>query len=641
MAGENNEVPVRWVRDYLYDILRDLGINFIFGVPGTNEIPVIDGCEIAENNVSYIKCLHENIAMGAAMGYARMTGKPGVVVLHVTPGAGHSIGNLSNAWKSHMPLVVLCGQQQNELVTQEPLLASNVVQIASQFTKWSHELRSWDETALVLQRAFKEAMAPPTGPVFISFPWEFMIHKIEPSDRVPGVTMIPPRFTGDPEAIQKAADLLGQSNSPVIVVGDGVGYAGAWEEVRRLAELTGAPVYAEGLSSMANFPNSDYHWQGELPGDQKKTQARFQGCDVAFLCGFNAQAQITVFDYADGPLIPQSVRQIYLHNDAWEIGKNHYGEAAILGDIKATLPLLNDLLEKNPPAGAAERNQALQDAAQARSKQWSQYLQSSMSAKPIRAVVVADALRQLIEKYELQKKFVYVHEAVSDATPFQFYLPFGQSAAEPISYYCVEGGSLGWSMPATLGINLAREGHQGIKAELVVNAVGDGSSLFYPQVWWTAAQHNIPILYIITNNREYRTLLQGLVAVVRYYADDPNYGWRPVSMEPSYLKIQQPDINFVELAKVFGVSNGRRVVEPGEVMAALQEGFEHVLTQKQSFVVEVFSDPNPSSATPDVLPKSAEAETALKASAAATDEASDAEPPPPLDIFYHLYKEGK
>src|ERR1051325_6460567 len=168
----------RWTRDYVFDILRELGIHYIFGVPGTNEIPIIDGCSYPENNVTYIECLHENIAIGAAMGYARMTGKPGVLVVHVTPGIGHSLGNLFNAARSRVPLVIFCGQQQNELVTQEPLLASNLVQVANQYCKWAHELRSWEEIPLVLQRAFKEAMAPPTGPTFISFPWEFMLHEV-------------------------------------------------------------------------------------------------------------------------------------------------------------------------------------------------------------------------------------------------------------------------------------------------------------------------------------------------------------------------------------------------------------------------------------------------------------------------------
>src|SRR4051794_26697997 len=117
MATEQPPTAGRWTRDYVFDILRELGIHYLFGVPGTNEIPIIDGCAIPENEVQYVLCLHESIAIGAAMGYARMTGKPGVLMVHVTPGAGHILGNLSNAWKSRVPLVILCGQQHNQLVT--------------------------------------------------------------------------------------------------------------------------------------------------------------------------------------------------------------------------------------------------------------------------------------------------------------------------------------------------------------------------------------------------------------------------------------------------------------------------------------------------------------------------------------------
>src|SRR4051794_24343591 len=208
MADETQNQSKRWTRDYLFDVLRLLDIRAIFGVPGTNEIPIIDGTSDPANGVQYVQCLHENIALGAAMGYARMSGKPGVILVHVTPGIAHSIGNLFNAWRSRMPLVVLCCQQQNELVTQEPLLASNLVEQARQYTKWAHEIRAPEEIPLVLQRAFKEAMAPPNGPVFLSVPWEFMIRSIGDDDHVVGVTRVAPRFMGDAGAVASAAKLL-------------------------------------------------------------------------------------------------------------------------------------------------------------------------------------------------------------------------------------------------------------------------------------------------------------------------------------------------------------------------------------------------------------------------------------------------
>src|SRR5436853_3085474 len=298
--AETKQNPQRWTRDYVFDILRELGIHCIFGVPGTNEIPIIDGTSYPENDVRYIECLHENIAIGAAMGSARMSGKPGVLVVHVTPGIAHSIGNLFNAYRSQMPLVILCCQQQNELVTQEPLLASNLVELARQYTKWAHEVRTPAELPLVLQRAFKEAMAPPNGPVFVSIPWEFTIRSIGPNDHIRGVTQIASRFTGDMAAIKQAAALLAQAKNPIIIGGDAVGYADAWPELQQLAELLGAPVLLQTFSSVANFPNDDFHWQGELPGSQAGMQGVFKEHDVAFLCGFGVQAQITVFKYSDG-----------------------------------------------------------------------------------------------------------------------------------------------------------------------------------------------------------------------------------------------------------------------------------------------------------------------------------------------------
>src|SRR5271156_4844170 len=128
---------------------------------------------------------------------------------------------------------------------------------------------------------------------------------------------------------------------------------------------------------------------------------------------------------------------------------------------------------------------------------------------------------QAITDRKLEKKFVYDHEAVSDPAPFQYLLPLGSGSVEPISYYCVAGGSLGWSTPASLGIKLEGKGWQGIETSLVVNAVGDGSSLFYPQIWWTAAHRNLAVLYIIMNNHEYHTLQIGLRQVIQAYGSAP------------------------------------------------------------------------------------------------------------------------
>ncbi|MDD5273132.1 MAG: thiamine pyrophosphate-dependent enzyme, partial [Methylovulum sp.] len=203
------------------------------------------------------------------------------------------------------------------------------------------------------------------------------------------------------------------------------------------------------------------------------------------------------------------------------------------------------------------------------------------------AVLIADALREVILEKKLEQQFVYVHEAVSDSAPFQLLLPLGTKAAKPISYYCVAGGSLGWSMPASLGIKLEAEGVQGIETKLVVNAVGDGSSLFYPQTYWTAAHEQLGILYIITNNQEYHTLQLGLQQVIAAYGSAEGYEWQPAMTDPEYLRINRPKFDFVALAKAFGGEAGEIVAKPADVKAAIVRGVDYVLSNNKSYLLDM------------------------------------------------------
>jgi benzoylformate decarboxylase len=547
------------------------------------------------------------------MGAARMTGEPGVLVVHVTPGIAHGIGNLFNAYRSQVPLVILCCQQQNELVTQEPLLSSNIAELAKQYCKWSHELRTPYEFPLVLQRAFKEAKAPACGPVFISIPWEFMVVKPLPGqpEKLPGITRVATNFAGDLDEIQRLATCFANAKSPLIVAGDGVGYDNASEQLQCLAQTLGAPVVMQTFSSLNNFPNDDYHWQGELPGNQAMVQALFGAHDVAFLVGYSNQAQITVFNYADGPLIPASVDILYLANNTWDIGKNYYGSHAVLGGVNASLQKINQVLASLPVSPEMQqardaRNQHLSQLSQQRQSDWQAYLHQAeqQTAVGINPALIPHYLARSIVERGLAKQFVYVHEAVSDSTSFQYLMPLGQEMSKPISYYCVSGGSLGWSMPASLGIKLQAQAIQGITPKLVINAVGDGSSLFYPQVWWTAAKHQLAVLYIITNNREYHTLQKGLEEVISSYNWEPKK--KPIPVDPNnktnyqdyevgYLSLLQPKLDFCQIANAMGADiKGQVVQQVSELDSALVAAIDYVLTENKPYVLDIRTQRDPS-----------------------------------------------
>ncbi len=593
-------------RDVIIDYLKALEIDYLFGVPGTNEIPIIDGTKSdgfkpdgatqRTTDINYIPCLHENIAMGAAMGYAHMTNKPGVVMLHVTPGVGHALGNLFNACKSHMPILILCGQQHSQLILQEPLLASDTVHVAEKYTKWAYEIRTPEELPIVMQRALKVMITPPMGPVFLSIPWDYSLQNVP--NYVPGsarVTHIATNFRGAPGAIQQAAQTLkGAQRPPVIIAGDGVGAARAWDELQKVAQKTGAYVYMEGLSSLMNYPPDDYHYKGELPGLQEQMQKAILNpenkdgappTDVVFLCGFNAQAQVVAYDYNKGPLIPQEIKQIiYLHNDPWEIGKNRYGDVAILGDIKLSLAELAQAMAEEPPV-AQERNQALNQLHAQRKQQFESYmgeLDKATSAAvrnkasvTIQGKEIATTLAKLQKELHLDQSLVFVNEALSDGPVFQNSLHY----QDPTSYFCAEGGSLGFSMPASIGIKLATRDKR-----VVVNAIGDGSALFYPQVWWTVARFNLPILYIITNNKEYKTLKIGLQEIERLYQ------WHP-QRDTEYLDLnQQPTIDFVKIAASFGIE-GARVAQKNELENVMRQGLKTVIEGRKPYLLEVLTNP--------------------------------------------------
>src|SRR5262249_3569820 len=160
--------------------------------------------------------------------------------------------------------------------------------------KWAYEVRSADELPIALQRGFKEALTPPTGPVFLSLPADVML--ADATD-VPEPKLSRPATgtRGDEGEIARAAARLIGAEHPRIVAGDGVGLADAWPELMAIAERLGAPVYTEALSTVWNFPQQHPHWVGSVPDVPSAIRALFDDVDVALVCGFTSQAPVAHF----------------------------------------------------------------------------------------------------------------------------------------------------------------------------------------------------------------------------------------------------------------------------------------------------------------------------------------------------------
>ncbi|WP_280269377.1 thiamine pyrophosphate-binding protein [Nocardia wallacei] len=558
-------------RDIIFDYLRAAGIDYAFGVPGTHEIPLIDGTTIPENEVSYVPCLHENIAVGAAMGYARISGRPGAAIVHVTPGTANIIDNLYNAYRSNIPVLVLCGQQHSDLLIQEPILASDLVRTAGQYAKWAHEVRDIDELPLVLQRAFKELTVPPLRPVFLSIPWNLLLESPTMPD-TGRFTRIAHAVTGDPAGIAAAAETLARAKCPVLLVGDGVGEADAWPEIERLSYLLGAAVYSENQASRMNYPNNLPHWQGELMPSQEGVHKQLEDFDTLFQIGVNSQAQILVFRWENGPILPAHLTQVMLHNDAWEIGKNHYAEVGVLGDIKATLPAIIGAVAEHAAYDtdeAAARNKAIlaldarRDAAFAESA--AEFPGPAGTPIPDHQVpmVVAQVQQTLAKPITVINEDFSVLPAIQKAIQYD----------HPDAYFCTSGGALGFSLPASIGIALALG-----RERLVVDIVGDGSALFHTNSWWTTRKFELPVLYLVLNNHEYKTLMTGLQNIEKLY------DWQPAH-DAWYLRLGEPAQDFAKIAATFDIE-GEVVTDGRKLREAVERGFK-IIESGRPYVIDI------------------------------------------------------
>jgi benzoylformate decarboxylase len=537
-------------RDLLFEALQAQGVRYVFGNPGTTELPILDGFT-THPEVRYVETLHEDIAVGMAMGYARVAGTLGVVNLHVAPGLAHGLGNLYNAWRARVPLLVTAGQQHTRLLVQEPILTADLVGMARPFTKWSYEVRSPDELPVVLQRAFKEALAPPTGPVFVSLPADVMLAEVDglPS---PKLTVRPaPATRGvDAEIARAAARLIG-AERPLIVAGDGVGLADAWTELAEIAERLGAPVYTETLSTTCNFPQTHPHWAGVISDTPQGMRQVFREVDVALLCGFSSQAPVAIFD-AGGPLIPAEVEAIAVHDNPWEIAKNGPVLASILGDVRLNLAALLSALKatsqpRSAAAGANRRRAELARQAAERRAHWTQQAAEASQRDGLTATAVAAALADA-----LPATAILADESVSNRAPLLNLLNF----PTPRSFWSGKSGGLGHSGGAALGMRLAAPDRA------VVNAVGDGAFLYYPQVLWTAANLGLgSTVFLVLNNASYRVLKLALERM--------GGPWAATGVVPPGLDIQDPCVDMAALARAFGLQ-AERLTRPDELRPALE-----------------------------------------------------------------------
>lgn len=507
--------------DLFVDALDDYGVTHVFGNPGTTELPIMRA--LGERSIEYVLALHEDVAVGMASGYARArryhahhdpSVMPlGVANLHVTPGLAHGLGNLYDARAAGAPVLVTAGNHSTDFRHEEPLLSGDLVSIAEEFTKWSTEVLDVTALPTVLRRAVRTALTPPTGPVFLSLPLDVTLAEadgaIEPLGPIPGAGR------GDPDELDRAADLLAASGEVVMIVGDGVARAGAVDDAVSLAEATGARVHGEILGSEVNFPATHDQWVSHVPPDEGIARSLMDSDTLVFV-GCSTHTTITRHE---APLVDSETTCIHLGDDPTQVGKNYPTDAVVLGDPGDLMAGLASRVTERLTDGQRDiRLEAVRDVKESVTATIEASLSTDGDDPRASKAELVDAM------YDAAPEALIVDESITSRYALLTRWPFSEG-----KFVGHKGGGLGYGLPATLGVAIA-EAQNPNGSQEVIGFIGDGSYLYYPHTLYTAARYDLDLTVVVSDNRNYRILKDNFLSI--FGGDESDHEFVGMDFDP-------------------------------------------------------------------------------------------------------------
>lgn len=537
--------------DLFVDTLSQYGVSRVFGNPGTTELPVLNA--LADSDLEYILGLHEDIAVGMASGYASTrryhSHSPadalpvGVVNLHITPGMAHGLGNLYAAKCAGTPLVVTAGNHELDFRHEEPLLSGDLEAMVEQFTKFSAEVTDINALPLLLRRAFRTALTPPMGPVFLSLPMDVMLAETDEEPQRLG--SIPNAGRGDPAQLESAADLLAEAADPMLVVGDHIARAGAVDEAVELAEAVGARVHGEILACEVGFPGDHEQWLSHLPPDEGIASMLMNTDTIVFVgCSTNT----TLLRHEDE--LVDDTTCIHISNAPSEIGKRQPADVAVIGDPGLVMDDLADRVRQQ--VSEEKRNERLESVRTM--KQSISGIVESMGEDETPEGETRASKAELVDAMRAVAPECYiVDEGVTAKYPLLTRWPMSKE-----QFISNKGGGLGYGLPASVGAALAETECE--EPRDVVGYVGDGSYLYYPHTLYTAARYDLDLTVVIPDNRNYRILKDNTNAI--FGGSDEDHTFIGMDFEPP--------VDIVTNAESHG-ARGHLVETPEDIESTFEE----------------------------------------------------------------------
>jgi benzoylformate decarboxylase len=530
------------------EILASFGVRYIFGNPGTTELPLNDALA-SDRRFQYVLGLQEVPVMAMADGYAMATGGLGVVNLHISCGLGNAMGMLYNAYREGTPLLVTAGQQDRRLLLEEPILAGRMTDVAGPWTKWAYEVQRVEDLPTAVRRAIQCALTPPRGPVFLSLPVDVQREALASYESAP-IRLPDPRVRPPVEALHQAVSLMRKARNPAILAGSRVTEMEATPALVRLAELWGAPVFSESGTTHGRlaFP-SEHPLNGQgLPLWSPEVREKLHPFDVIFVTGMDLLRQYVYFEPARA--IPEHIRLIHLDEDPWQLNKNYPLEVALVGHTRAGLEELARILEQElteeERRAAAQRRQYWSEKHLAQRQELWKAVERAWPERPMTPLVLMAAIARV-----LPPDVAVIEEAVTTTNTALERLG---ALKNTTGYFGHRGWALGWGLGCAMGVQFAWP-HRPVLALL-----GEGAAMYGIAGLWSAAHYQLPVKFIICNNGQYQILKVGARNMGLRHAQAGQF----VGMD-----LEPPVIDFLALARALGVQ-ACRITEPEELSDTLR-----------------------------------------------------------------------